>query len=92
MDREYYSPIGSYLTPEQIRHEEESSWKIFEKYRMSNTGILGTFIGVGTFLALKGRGPLAKVLVPTLTGGLASIARADYIYKVSVFFKWSLSS
>ena len=48
MDRKYYSDIGSYLTPEQIRHERESSWKIFEKYRMSNTGIVGTFIGVGT--------------------------------------------
>ena len=89
MDREYYSPMDSYLTPEQIRHEEESLVKIVEKYRMSNTGILGTFIGVGgaTFLALKRRGLLTKVLVPPLTGGLTTFGAFSYTLRVSVFLQ-----
>ena len=90
MDRKYYSPIGSYLTPEQIRHEDESSFKIIDKYGMSDTGKLGTFIvgvGVGaTFLALKRRGLITKVLVPPLTGALTAIGADAYVTTVSVFF------
>ena len=89
MDRKYYKPMDSYLTPEQIRHEKESSDKIFEKYRMSNTGMLGTFIGVGgaTLLALKRRGLITKVLVPTLTGCLTTCAASNCMAIVSVFFQ-----
>merc|ERR1712025_295499 len=52
MDRQYYWRIGSYLTPEQIRHEENGRNKIRQLYGMSKTGRMGTFIGVGpaTFL------------------------------------------
>ena len=32
MDREYYWRIGSYLTPEQIRHEENGREKIRQLY------------------------------------------------------------
>ena len=93
MDREYYLqyylPMDSHLTPEQMRHEKESFSKIFDKYRMSNTGMLGTFIGAGeaTFLALIGRGLITKVLVPTLTGGLTAIGAFGYTLEVSVFFQ-----
>ena len=89
MDREYYSPMDSYLTPEQIRHEEESSFKIDEKNRKSKIGMFRTLIRVGgaTFLALKGPGLFTKVMVPTLTGFLTSIRASDYTYKVSIFFK-----
>ena len=101
MDREYYLqyylPMDSHLTPEQMRHEKESFSKIFDKYRMSNTGMLGTFIvgvGVGgrTFLALKRRGLITKVLVPTLTGGLTMFRAFMYTYKVSVVFQMIIIS
>ena len=89
MDRKYYLPMGSYLTPEQIIHEENGRKKIGKLYGMSNTGMLGTFIGVGgaTFLALKRRGLITKVLVPTLTGGLTAIGAFGYTLEVSVFFQ-----
>ena len=45
MDRQYYWRIGSYLTPEQIRHEENGRNKIRQLYGMSKTGRMGTFIG-----------------------------------------------
>ena len=94
MDRKYYSPIGSYLTPEQIRHEEESISKIVEKYRMSDTGLFGTYFGVGgvTFLALKGRGLITKVLVSTLTGGLTTMGVNENTLRVSVFFQMIIIS
>ena len=89
MDRKYYSRIGSYLTPEKILHEEKGRKKIRQLYGMSNTGMLGTFIRVGrvTFLALKGRGLITKVLVPPLTGGLTTIGADAYVGIVSVFFQ-----
>ena len=89
MDRKYYWRIGSYLTPEQIRHEENGRNKIRQLYGMSKTGVLGTFICVGraTFLALKGRGLITKVLVPPLTVGLTTIGADVYVGKVSVFFQ-----
>ena len=99
MDRKYYSRIGSYLTPEQIRHEDESSSKIFDKYRISNTGMLGTFIGVGgvTFLAIKRRGPItisnfSKVLDSTITGGLTTFVADAFVTLVSVFFQMIIIS
>ena len=87
MDRKYYSPIRSYLTPEQIRHERESSDKIDEKYGMSNTGMLRTFIGVGgaIFLTVKDLGLIAKVWYPTLTGSLTTCGAFTYVTTVSVF-------
>ena len=92
MDREYYAPRDSYLTPEQIRHEEESSDKIVKKYRMSFTGMLGTFICIGgaTLLALKRRGPVGdttKCFVPLLAGQLTTFVTHAYIGIVSVFFQ-----
>ena len=102
MDREYYEPMigqfGLYLTPEQIRHEKESYSKIFEKYRMSNTGMLRTFSGAAgvhffvTFLALKRRGPVTNVLVPLLTGGLTSIGAGACVITVSVFLQMIIIS
>ena len=87
MDRKYYEPMDSYLTPEQIIHEENGREKIWELYNMSKIFKLGTFIGAGgvTFFALKHR-RLAKVLVPPLTGGLTAIVADQYVTKVSVFF------
>ena len=70
---------------------------MWELYGMSNTGMLGTFIvgvGVGgrTFLALKRRGLITKVLVPTLTGGLTMFRAFMYTYKVSVVFQMIIIS
>ena len=90
MDRKYFWPMDLYLTPEQTRHEIESSWKIVEKYRMSNTGILGTcIVGVGgaTFLAMKGRGVITKALLPTLIAGLTKLGIVMPTFIVSVFFQ-----
>ena len=88
MDPKYYWRIDAYLTPEQIRYENESLYKIYEKYAMSNTGMLGTLIGVGgaTCLALKGQGLKTKVWGLTLTCGLTTIGAFNYTLIVSVFF------
>ena len=88
MDRKFNWRIGSFLTPEQILHEENGRKKIEQLYQMSKNGILGTSICVGaaTFLALKRRGPVTKILVPTLTGGL-TIGAFFNVLKVSVFFQ-----
>ena len=82
-------PVGPKLTREQILYEQECSLKIADLYSMGKTGMLGTFFGVGgaTLLALKGRGLVAKVLVPTLTGGVATIAVSAAVFQVSVFFQ-----
>lgn len=82
-------PVGPNLTPEQIRHEQECSLKIAELYGMGSTSHIGLTLGVGgaTLLALKGRGLIAKVLVPTLTAGLTTISVSAYVFQVSVFFK-----
>ena len=92
MDRKFYWRIGSYLTPEQILHEENGRKKIRQLYGMSKTGRMGTFIvgvcvGGATFLALKGRGLKTRVLVPTLTGGLTTFGADAYVGIVSVFFQ-----
>ena len=86
---EYYWRMRSFLTPEQILHEENGRKKIRQLYGMSKTGLLGTFIGVGgaTFLALKGQDLITKVLVPTLTGYLTTFVTFTYTYRVSVFFQ-----
>ena len=88
MDRIYYWRIGSYLTPEQILHEENGRKKIRQLYGMSCIGILGTFICVGgaTCLALKGQGLKTKVWGLTLTCGLTTIGAFNYTLIVSVFF------
>ena len=82
-------PVGHNMTPEQILHEQECSLKIAELYAMGKTGMLSTFLGVGgaTLIALKGRGLVAKVLVPTLTGGATTIAVSAVAFQVSVFFQ-----
>ena len=82
-------PVGPKLTREQILYEQECCLKISDLYAMGYTGMLGTFLGVGgaTLLALKGRGLVAKVLIPTLTGGVATIAVSAAVFQVSVFFQ-----
>ena len=89
MDREFYSPIGSFLTPEQILHEENGRKKIQQLYGMSKTGRLGTFIGVSgaTALAFKARGLIPKDPVLALTALLTTIGAAEYAGRVSVFFQ-----
>ena len=92
MERKYYWPMNSYLTPEQIRHEDESLSKIADKYGMSETGILGTLIvgvnvGAATFSALKRRGLMTKVLVPPLTAGLTTYWPIVNVGMVSVFLQ-----
>ena len=91
MDRKYYWPMDSYLTPEQILHEENGLKKIRQLYGMSEIGFLGTYICVGaaTFLALKRRGLRTEVFVPTLTATpLAAPDLAEsYVRTVSVFLQ-----
>ena len=92
MDRKYYWPMDSYLTPEQILHEENGLKKIRQLYGMSEIGFLGTYICVGaaTFLALKRRGLKyfsTKVLVSYLTGRLTTSVADVYVARVSVFFQ-----
>ena len=96
MVTEYYSPMDSYLTPEQIRHERESSIKIVEKYRfLSPIGRFGmyfcslVFFGGATFFALKQR-RLTTDLVLSVASGL-TLKGAD-AYNQVIIFKLSLSS
>jgi len=79
-------PVGPKLTREQILYEQECCLKISDLYALGYTGMLGTFLGVGgaTLLALKGRGLVAKVLVPTLTGGVATIAVSAAVFQKNV--------
>ena len=86
-------PVGHNMTPEQILHEQECSLKIAELYAMGQTRMLSTFLGVGgaTLIALKGRGLVAKVLVPTLTGGGTTIAVSAFVFQVSIFFRMMIT-
>ena len=86
-------PLASKLTPEQILHEHKCSKKIKELYGPRSimlghlSALLSAGVGVGTFIALKGRTVIVRQCSCNLTANLTLGSILTYWFDVSVFFQ-----